>query len=133
MASKRRFELSTGDSPGKSKPKLASYEGSSRKSLFKETAETSVHCKKERPVPWTKQETSMLVQYNCLYWKDAWNDKWPTTKDSKFWDGCAQAINNSCKSQRTGNCEINQFNLFQFVIANNSISLKVKTKFLSLH
>jgi hypothetical protein len=66
----------------------------------------------------------MLVQYICLYWKDAWNDKWPTTKDIKFWDGCAQAINSSCKSQRTGNCE--------FVLANNIISLKVKTEFVSL-
>ena len=93
MTSKRRFELSTCDSPGKPTPKVASYECSSRKSLFKQSAESSLQFKKERPVPWTKQD---LVQYICLYWKDALNDKWPTSKDPKFWDGCAQAINNSC-------------------------------------
>lgn len=113
MTSKRRFELSTGDSPGKPKPKVASYECSSRKSLFKKNTESSLQFKKERPVPWTKQETRILVQYICLHWKDAWNDKWPTTKDPKFWDGCAQAINNSCRSQRTGNYV---HNIFHFVI-----------------
>ena len=102
MTSKRRFELSSGDSPGKPKPKVALYEHTSKKSLFQQSTESSLQCKKERPVPWTKQETSTLVQYICLYWKDAWSNKWPTTKNSEFWDGCAQAINNSCRSQRTG-------------------------------
>ena len=57
MTSKRRFELSTGDSPGKPKPEVASYECSSRKSLFKQTTESSLQFKKEREVPWTKQQS----------------------------------------------------------------------------
>ncbi|CAB4008422.1 Hypothetical predicted protein [Paramuricea clavata] len=34
--------------------------------------------------------------------RDALNDKWPTTKDKEFWDGCAQAVFNACNSQRSG-------------------------------
>ncbi|CAB4028701.1 Hypothetical predicted protein [Paramuricea clavata] len=42
MATKRLFELSTGDSPGKPKPKLALRESSSRKSLFQTISQSSV-------------------------------------------------------------------------------------------
>ena len=60
MATKRRFELSTGDSPGKPKPKLALREGSSRKSLFQTISQSSVSSRNKKPVSWTKQETCML-------------------------------------------------------------------------
>ena len=42
------------------------------------------------------------IQYICLHRKGPWNDNWPTTKDKEFWDGCAQAVKNACKSQRSG-------------------------------
>lgn len=48
------------------------------------------------------QETSAIVQYICLYWRDAWNNKWPSTKDQQFWNECAEAVNKTCNSNRTG-------------------------------
>ncbi|CAB3991294.1 Hypothetical predicted protein [Paramuricea clavata] len=102
MASKRGFQLSTGDTPGKPKRKLPSFEGKSRKSLFSDKKQAEECKKSSKPLPWSREETSMLVQYVCLFWKDAWNDKWPTTKDERFWDGCATAVNNACNVQRTG-------------------------------
>ena len=48
MATKRLFELSTGDSPGKPKPKLALREGSSRKSLFQTISQSSVSSRNEK-------------------------------------------------------------------------------------
>jgi hypothetical protein len=42
------------------------------------------------------------VQYICLFWKNAHTNKWPTTKDMEFWNACADAVNNTCNSTRTG-------------------------------
>ena len=55
-----------------------------------------------KPEKWTRKETPALAQYICLYWKDAWSNKWPMTKDKKFWNSCAKAINSVCGCQRTG-------------------------------
>ena len=104
MATKRTFSFLLGDSPGKPKVKIpasleAQAESSSRKSLF--TSEQSV-CFSKKPVPWSDQETECLVQYICLYRKDAWTNKWPSVKDPVFWKGAADALNKTCNSNRTG-------------------------------
>lgn len=115
MASKRGFQLSTGDSPGKPKTKLPSFGGKSRKSLFSDKKQAEECKKSSKPLPWSREETSMLVQYVCLFWKDAWNDKWPTTKDERFWDGCATAVNNACNVQRTGKATVPFWGVFLYM------------------
>jgi hypothetical protein len=104
MAAKRPCAVE-GNTPGKPTSKRP-VEGKSRRSLFNNETQciddenkVSFACKTEN---WTRKETSALVQYICLFWKDAWNNKWPMTKDKDFWDTCAQAVNNVCQSNRTG-------------------------------
>ena len=65
---------------------------------------------------WTNEEIKALVQYICLYWPQAWNDKLPVTKDHVFWDSCAGAVNTSCKSNRKGMkslCLVFQFTYYK--------------------
>ena len=62
MATKRLFELSTGDSPGKPKPKLALREGSSRKSLFQTISQSSVSSRNEK----TMQCHGLIKQATCM-------------------------------------------------------------------
>ncbi len=98
---KRPFNFPVGDSPGKPKNKIpACPQPSSRKSLFSQEESTGLN---KKPIPWSDNETTSLVQYICLYWKDAWTNKWPSTKDPEFWKGCADAVNKTCNSNRTGN------------------------------
>ena len=51
---------------------------------------------------WTEKEESALVQYLCLFWEDAYINRWPTTKNMDFWNSCAEAVNSTCNSARTG-------------------------------
>lgn len=104
MAAKRPcvVEGNTSGKPTSKRP----VEGKSRRSLFnnetqcaEDETKVSFTCKTEN---WTHKETSALVQYICLFWKDAWNNRWPMTKDKDFWDSCVQAVNNVCQSNRTG-------------------------------
>ena len=105
MTSKRPFDFPVGDSPGKPKTKIsACHRPSSGKSLFSASDEVSSAPKKAgKPAPWSLKETGALVQYICLYWRDSWDNKWPSTKDQQFWNGCAEAVNKTCNSNRTGN------------------------------
>ena len=96
MATKREYVIE-GNTPGKPTSKRHSCE-KSRRSLFNDVQE-SESCSKS---DWTAKEESVLVQYICLFWRDAYNDKWPMTKDTKFWNSCAVAVNSACKSNRTG-------------------------------
>jgi hypothetical protein len=94
----KRTHVPTGDTPGKPKQKISNQykESSSRKSLFGGSeGGTSAPS-------WNTKETSALVQYICLYWEDAHTNKWPTTKNRQFWNGCADAVNKTCNSSRTG-------------------------------
>jgi hypothetical protein len=104
MAAKRPIVVE-GNTPGKPSNKRQ-IEGKSRRSLFDENKEESRDVKNvpfaTKPENWTRNETSSLVQYICLYWKDAWKNKWPMTKDQEFWDSCAKAANNVSGFQRTG-------------------------------
>ena len=103
MAAKRPIVVE-GNTPGKPSNKRQ-VDGRSRRSLFEDNKEDIKDDKNEsfrKPENWTRKETSALVQYKCLYWKNAWSNKWPMTKDKEFWDSCAKCINNVCGSQRTG-------------------------------
>jgi hypothetical protein len=51
---------------------------------------------------WSVEETSALTQYICLFWEDADTDRWPMQRDKKFWDDCANAVNKTYNSTRTG-------------------------------
>ena len=103
MAAKRPIVVE-GNTPGKPSNKRQ-VDGRSRRSLFEDNKEDIKDDKNvsfRKPENWTRKETSALVQYICLYWKNAWSNKWPMTKDKEFWDSCAKSINNVCGCQRTG-------------------------------
>lgn len=104
MAAKRPC-IVEGNTPGKPTCKRP-VQGKSRRNLFDSETETFGNIKQNEPsagkCDWTLKEKSALVQYICLFWKDAWNDKWPMTKDNAFWNSCASAVNNACHSNRTG-------------------------------
>ncbi|CAB3990641.1 Transposon Tf2-6 poly [Paramuricea clavata] len=103
MAAKRVFNLSPGDMPGKPKNKVPTHQPHSRKSLFQsEEVKQAEPARQEKPIPWSEKETKALVQYVCLFWKDAWKNKWPSTKDQNFWKECAKAVNKAYCSSRTG-------------------------------
>lgn len=51
---------------------------------------------------WVTAELAALVQHICLYWDDAHTDKWPKTKNMKFWNECAVSVNKMCSTSRTG-------------------------------
>lgn len=92
-----------GDTPGKPKPKSRSTStDGARKKLFCKIPVDKANGRPANRSSWTNEEIKALVQYICLYWPQAWNDKWPVTKDQKFWESCAGAINTSCNSNRTG-------------------------------
>ena len=98
MAAKRPIVVE-GNTPGKPENKQQSTEGRFKRSLFrKRNIPTKASGRKE----WTKAETSALVQYICLFWDDAGVNKWPMHSDQKFWNGCADAVNKTCNSSRTG-------------------------------
>lgn len=90
-----------GNTPGKppNKRDTGSSSGSnSRKQLFGDSKLPKVT--KES---WKDAEDSALVQYICLFSPEADSNKWPSTKDVKFWSGCADAVNKACNTSRTGN------------------------------
>ena len=96
-----------GNTPGKPEPKLRSTSTNrAKKTLFGNDKASSTESSTESGSrsSWSNGEIKALVQYICLYWPQAWTDKWPVTKDQNFWENCAQAINDSCKSNRTGTC-----------------------------
>ena len=84
-----------GNTPGKPENKRVATKGTLRKSLFSEKPKSSGHRE------WSEEETSALVQYICLYWEDAYSDRWPMQSDTKFWDAVAGAVNKACNSTRT--------------------------------
>ena len=73
-----------------------------RKSLFDGSKINHGDGKKCVNGSWTTKEVSTLIQYICLYWDDAYTDKWPKTKNMKFWNECAISINKICNASRTG-------------------------------
>ena len=76
MAAKRVFNLSSGDTPGKPKNKIPTHQPHSRKSLFQsEEVKQAEPARQEKSIPWSEKETKALVQYVCLFWKDAWKNK----------------------------------------------------------
>ena len=76
---KRVFNLSTSDTR-KPKDKKPVCQPNSRRTLFSTGEKCSKNIKQEKPIPWSEQETKALVQYVCLFWKDAWSDKWPSVQ-----------------------------------------------------
>ena len=105
MAAKRPSVVE-GNTPGKPTNKRP-VEGKSRRSLFTDDTESvedvkNVSFSTKKPQNWTRKETTTLVQYICLFWKEAWNNQWPMTKDKEFWDSCVRAVNDVCLSNRTG-------------------------------
>lgn len=107
LSAAKRSCVPDGNTPGKTKAKRKQREKPEgvRKTLFAEDSSTSMQ--KSRTVnKWTTEETTALVQHICLYWEDAHNDKWPTTKCNKFWENCAVAVNKVCNSSRTGETDI---------------------------
>ena len=100
MASKRPIVVG-GNTPGKPASKC-STEGMSRKSLFQEGNEGNEPKKSSGKREWNDAETSALVQFICLFWDNAFSDKWPMQRDPEFRDACASAVNKACSSSRTG-------------------------------
>ena len=96
MAAKRP-PVEEGNTPGKPSCKR-NVQGKtlfgSEENVFRKAQVTSVD-------KWTEQEELALVQYICLFWEKAYTNKLPSTKDMKFWNACAEAVNNSCNSTRT--------------------------------
>jgi hypothetical protein len=84
-----------GNTPGRHENKRVATKVTSRKSLFSEKSKSSGHRE------WSEEETSALVQYICLYWEDAYSDRWPIQSDTNFWDAVAGAVNKACNSTRT--------------------------------
>ena len=110
MASKRPI-VSEGNTPGKPGKRRVHVEGSSRKSLFSDP--NSIPSKSAGPREWSTQEISALVQHICLFWEDAWTDRWPTMKNEAFWNACANSVNKTCNSSRTGLLNLlNFYNLY---------------------
>lgn len=130
IASKRPCGPPTGNTPGKSQPKLSRSpsQPTSRKSLFNNIGETiEKPCNKK--VPWTEQETKTLVQYICLYAEDAWKNKWPSNKDQEFWGKCAEAINKTCSSSRTGMLKVSIFEKVKMFISKGTMSNNINVHY----
>ena len=72
----------------------------SRKSIFPDKSKNSRPSRTE----WSDKECSALIQYICLFWNEAYTDKWPMIKDPTFWDACAESVNKVYNSSRTGLC-----------------------------
>ena len=100
MTSKRP-SVAEGNTPGKL-PSKRTVQSTSRRSLFGSESDDVSQQKCSNVKDWTEEEESAIVQYICLFWKNAHTNKWPTTKDMEFWNVCADAVNNTCNSTRTG-------------------------------
>ena len=99
MAAKRPVVVED-NTPGKPGNKRPSTQGTSRNTLFQEHQNDIKKSSDKRE--WSEVETSAVLQYICLFWEEAWIDKWPKHSDPKFWDACASAVNKTCNSTRTG-------------------------------
>ena len=54
----------------------------------------------KKAADWSREEIVALIQYVALYTEEK---KWPTTKQSDFWEACATAISeNTGKAVRSG-------------------------------
>ena len=106
-ASVKRPSAPEGNTPGKTAAKIRNVQESEnsearRRCLFgKEENNTDGQSSWTK---WTTKEETALVQYICLFWEDAHENKWPTFKNNEFWSGCAEAVMNVCKTTRTGEC-----------------------------
>ena len=101
MATKRP-PVVEGNTPGKPEKKRHDTSGNSRKRLF--TVEKPSNSRQ-----WTVAENAALTQYICLFWEVAWTDRWPMKSDTNFWDACANVVNETCNSTRTGTCSFKGF------------------------
>ena len=72
---------------------------SKKKSLFNNEKS---HEESRKFCGWVTAEVAALVQHICLYWDGAHTDKWPSTKNMKFWNECATSVNKICNASRTG-------------------------------
>jgi hypothetical protein len=98
----KRSCIPEGNTPGKNKTKIKrSGEGcTAKKSLFdNEKKQGEIN---RKSCSWATAELATLVQHICLYWDGAHTEKWPTTKDMKFWNECAISVNKMCNSSRIG-------------------------------
>ena len=77
MATKRP-PVVEGNTPGKPEKKRHDTSGNSRKRLF--TVEKPSNSRQ-----WTVAENAALTQYICLFWEEAWTDRWPMKSDTNFW------------------------------------------------
>jgi hypothetical protein len=77
-----------------------------RKSLFNNTSVEKTNQRPAQRCSWSRNEIKALVQYIYLYWPHAWNNKWPVSGDMTFWNSCAEAVNTTCGSSRTGKSNI---------------------------
>ena len=100
MAAKRP-PVVEGNMPGKPSCKR-NVQGTSRRTLFGSEGNVFRKAQVTSVDKWTEQEVSALVQYICLFWENAYTNKWPSTKDMKFWNAYPEVVNNSCNSTRTG-------------------------------
>lgn len=101
MAAKRPIVVE-GNTPGKPANKRPSTRGTSRKSLFQDGEIATKKLSSSASDVWSAEELSALVQYICLFSENAWTNRWPTKKDPEFWNACANSVNKTCKSSRTG-------------------------------
>ncbi|CAB4000263.1 Hypothetical predicted protein, partial [Paramuricea clavata] len=95
----KRLCVPEGNTLGKPPAKVRTWtesEASHKRCLF---GKDNISTEKSK---WTTSKDSAIVQYICLYWEYAHKNKWPTMKNPHFWDGCAQAVMNICKTMRTG-------------------------------
>jgi hypothetical protein len=98
----KRSCIPEGNTSGKNKTKIKrSGEGcTAKKSLFdNEKKQGEIN---RKSCSWATAELATLVQHICLYWDGAHTEKWPTTKDMKFWNECAISVNKMCNSSRIG-------------------------------
>ena len=102
MATKRSVVVE-GNTPGKPACKQT-VAGTSRSQNLKKGEHTEPEKMSCKGSDWTEKEESALVQYLCLFWEDAYTNRWPTTKNMDFWNSYAEAVNSTCNSTRTGVC-----------------------------
>ena len=100
-ANNKRPHIVEGNTPGKPVGKRH-VQGISKRTLFQSEPACMSHQENPRVNYWTEAEESVLIQYLCLFWDEAYTGKWPTTKNMEFWNLCAEAVNSTCKSNRTG-------------------------------
>ena len=71
-----------GNTPGKPEPKLRSTSTNrAKKTLFGNVKASTESGSRSS---WSNDEVKALVQYICLYWPQAWTNKWPVTKEQIF-------------------------------------------------